>query len=182
MEELLIDNQNSSNLNEDTLKLDQCNDSRQHILFQLANVCFLLSFLATNGRTGMLFMRASLIVGFLLFSTFAWNVICAPGVFSWSFSFMITNFAQTLYLLYSMREVEFPSKEMEDAYEALFEPMKIKRILFKKLISSEYSCQIGTLHAGEAYAMQGLTRTDRLGLLLCGRSVFRWFTEIEWNV
>jgi len=36
------------------------------------------------------------------------------------------------------------------------------------MVSSDFA-QIMSLHAGEAYAMQNLTRTDRLGLLLSGK-------------
>lgn len=32
--------------------------------------------------------------------------------------------------------------------------------------------QIMSLHAGEAYAMQNLTKTDRLGLLISGKVSF----------
>ena len=45
---------------------------------------------------------------------------------------------------------------------------QVPRLLFRKLVSSEYA-QLVTLHAGEAYALQNLTRTDRLGILLAGR-------------
>lgn len=43
------------------------------------------------------------------------------------------------------------------------------RIQFKKLVSEEFA-QVVTLHIGEAYALQNLTKTDRLGLLLTGRA------------
>lgn len=36
------------------------------------------------------------------------------------------------------------------------------------MVSSEFS-EIMSLHAGEAYAMQNLTKTDRLALLLSGK-------------
>lgn len=139
----------------------------QHVLFQLANTCFCVSYLAPNGRYGILFLHALLILGFLLNSTWAWNVICAPDMFSWSFSFMILNMAQTMFLLYTMRQVKFP-RELEDIYVLMFQPLQVPRLLFKKLVSLEYA-QICNLHAGEAYAMQNLTKTDRLGLLIAGK-------------
>ncbi|CAN8018909.1 unnamed protein product [Ixodes persulcatus] len=139
----------------------------QHVLFQLANTCFCISYLAPNGRYGNLFLHSLLILGFLLNSTWAWNVICAPDMFSWSFSFMILNMGQTLLLLYTMRQVKFP-RELEDIYVLMFQPLQVPRLLFKKLVSLEYA-QIMNLHAGEAYAMQNLTKTDRLGLLIAGK-------------
>jgi hypothetical protein len=36
------------------------------------------------------------------------------------------------------------------------------------MVGAEFA-QVMSLHAGEAYAVQNLTRTDRLGLLLCGK-------------
>lgn len=39
---------------------------------------------------------------------------------------------------------------------------------FKRLVSPEFAT-IMSLHTGEAYAMQNLTRTDRLALLLSGK-------------
>lgn len=78
----------------------------QHVLFQLANTCFCISYLAPNGRYGTLFLHALLILG-------------------------------------SSSAVQ-------------------------ELVSLEYA-QICNLHAGEAYAMQNLTKTDRLGLLIAGK-------------
>ncbi|XP_064488209.1 popeye domain-containing protein 3-like isoform X1 [Ornithodoros turicata] len=139
----------------------------QHILFQLANTCFCVSYLTPNTRYGILFLHALLILGFLLNSTWAWNVVCAPDMFSWSFTFMLLNMAQVLYLLYTMRQVKFP-RELEEIYQLMFQPMQVPRLLFKKLVSLEYA-QLMSLHAGEAYAMQTLTKTDRLGLLITGK-------------
>lgn len=45
---------------------------------------------------------------------------------------------------------------------------QVSRLQFKRMVNSEFA-QIMSLHAGEAYAMQNLTRTDRLGLLLSGK-------------
>lgn len=36
------------------------------------------------------------------------------------------------------------------------------------MVNADFA-QIMSLHAGEAYAVQNLTRTDRLGLLLSGK-------------
>lgn len=42
------------------------------------------------------------------------------------------------------------------------------RHLYKKLVSADY-CTLGTLHEGEVYASQGISKIDRLGLLISGR-------------
>ncbi|KAG1650149.1 Popeye domain-containing protein 3 [Nymphon striatum] len=139
----------------------------QHTLFQIANACFCISYLSPSGRFGILVLHSFLILGFLLFSTWAWNIICAPDIFSWNFCFMLINMGQTLYILYTMRKVKF-MPELEDAYSTLFKPVQVSRLLFKKLVGIEYG-QVVSLHAGEAYAMQDVTRTDRLGLLISGK-------------
>lgn len=46
--------------------------------------------------------------------------------------------------------------------------MQLSRLQFKRMVSAEFA-QIMSLHAGEAYAVQNLTRTDRLALLLSGK-------------
>lgn len=139
----------------------------QHILFQLANICFVIGYSSTCSKKGVVFMHCWLIIGFILFSAWAWNVICAPDIFTWSFSFMLMNLAQVVHLLYQLRPVKF-DPELEEVYHALFEPFKITRLQFKKMVSLDFA-QIMSLHAGEAYAVQNLTRTDRLGLLLSGK-------------
>nr|CAD7261241.1 unnamed protein product [Timema shepardi] len=140
---------------------------QQHVLYQMANAVFFMSYVAPSSTHGVIFMHASLIIGFALFSFWAWNVICAPDVFSWNFSFMFLNLAQLVYIIYQMRPVKF-DPELEEAYQALFYPFKGSRLQFKKMVSFEFA-QIMSLHAGEAYAIQNLTCTDRLGLLLSGK-------------
>lgn len=153
----------------DTLDAIPCPHGHQpqHVLYHLANVCFVISYLAPNTKPGMLFMHILLIFGFLLFSTWAWNVVCAPDVFSWNFFFVLLNMGQTLYILYTMRQVKIPV-ELEDIFQSVFQPLQVSRLTFKKLVSPEYA-QMMSLQPGEAYAMQGLTKTDRLGLLVQGK-------------
>ncbi|CAD6234154.1 GSCOCG00007598001-RA-CDS [Cotesia congregata] len=139
----------------------------QHILFQLANFCFVLSYSAPSSKKGILFMHSVLIIGFILLSGWAWHVICAPDIFSWNFAFLVLNIGQLVYIVYQMRPVHF-DPELEEVYHTLFYPFKVSRMQFKRLVSPEFAT-IMSLHAGEAYAMQNLTRTDRLALLLSGK-------------
>lgn len=60
----------------------------------------------------------------MLFSVWAWNVICAPDVFTWNFAFMLMNLAQVFHILYQLRPVKF-DPELEEAYHTLFEPFKV---------------------------------------------------------
>ncbi|ENN77422.1 hypothetical protein YQE_06247, partial [Dendroctonus ponderosae] len=123
--------------------------------------------------------------GLMLFATWAWNIICAPDVFTWNFAFMLMNLAQVFHIVYQLRPVKF-DPELEEVYHTLFEPFKVEtlfnlgsfarwymlqmsRLQFKRMVGPDFA-QIMSLHAGEAYAVQNLTRTDRLGLLLSGKA------------
>lgn len=63
----------------------------------------------------------------------------------------------------------------------VFHLPQVPRLLFKRLVSVEYA-QVLSLHAGEAYAMQNLTRTDRLGLLLSGKVIAGMISRREGSV
>ncbi|XP_075232418.1 popeye domain-containing protein 3-like isoform X2 [Lycorma delicatula] len=112
-------------------------------------------------------MHSLLIIGFMLFSVWAWTIVCAPDVFIWNLCFTFLNAFQLVFVVYQMRPVKF-DPELEEVYHTLFRPFKVSRMQFKKLVGTDFA-QIMSLHAGEAYAMQNLTRTDRLGLLLTGK-------------
>ena len=62
--------------------------------------------------------------------------------------------------------------DLEIIYADLFAPMSISRVQFQKLMSvkvlGEYP-KVLNLHSGECYAIQDMTKTDRLAMLLKGR-------------
>ncbi|KAK9503264.1 hypothetical protein O3M35_011939 [Rhynocoris fuscipes] len=149
--------------------LGWCDEWRtpQHFIFQLANACFLFSYSVPSTKKGIIFMHALLVLGFFIFSAWAWIIVCAPDIFFWNLSYTFINLCQLVFLLYQLRPVKF-DPELEEAYHTLFAPFKVSRIQFKKLIGNEMA-HIMSLHAGEAYALQNLTRTDRLALLLAGK-------------
>lgn len=65
------------------------------------------------------------LAGFMLYSVWAWHVICSPDAFSWNFGFVFLNLAQLVYLVYEMRPVKF-DPELEEVYHTLFEPFKVR--------------------------------------------------------
>lgn len=138
-----------------------------HYLFQLANSLLLIGLFAPDGKRGILFLHGFFVLGFLLLSVWSWVILCAADFFSWNFSFMLINAVQAVFLMYNIRPIKF-CDELEELYIAMFQPMNIPRHLFKKLVSSHY-CTLTSIHEGETYATQGISKTDRLGLLLCGR-------------
>lgn len=147
---------------------ERCNEAlgSQTILYSAAFMFFIVSFLAPCGKYGMLFLHSFLIIAFILLCVWSWSVACSNEIFAWNVACVIVNVGKVLYLLYSMRQVRF-AKEFEDIYRMLFEPLHVTRFLFKQLVSAEYG-QSMVLQAGEAYAMENVTKTDRLGLLISG--------------
>lgn len=57
-------------------------------------------------------------------------------------------------------------------YYTILNVIKVTRLQFKRMVSPDFA-HVMSLHAGEAYAMQNLTKTDRLGLLLSGKVSLR---------
>jgi hypothetical protein len=70
--------------------------------------------------------------GFLLFCTWAWNIICAADIFTWNLLFMFLNVGQLIYIVYQMRPVNF-DEELEEAYQTLFYPFKVR--IIEKIIT-----------------------------------------------
>eukprot|EP00096_Caligus_rogercresseyi_P006048 TRINITY_DN22203_c0_g1_i1.p1 TRINITY_DN22203_c0_g1~~TRINITY_DN22203_c0_g1_i1.p1 ORF type:complete len:330 (+),score=136.76 TRINITY_DN22203_c0_g1_i1:197-1186(+) len=141
----------------------------QDLLFHVSYGLLALSYAFPNsGRLGRLLLHAGLGVAFLLLSSWAWNVLCAPEVFAWNFSFILLNIGQLLYILYQMRPIKFPS-EIETLYGSLFEPLRVPRSAFEKLIAPDVA-KIEELHSGECYAIKDLSKTVRLSILLTGRA------------
>ncbi|ELT88986.1 hypothetical protein CAPTEDRAFT_168328 [Capitella teleta] len=141
-------------------------ETPNHLLFQVGHAALLIGLMAPHGRRGLLVFHAILLIGFLLLSTWAWVVLCAPDMFSWNFTFALINCIQSVLILYQLRPIRF-SPELEEVYESIFLPFKVSRHQFKKLISADH-CSVMTLHNGEAYATQEVTKTDRLSLMIKG--------------
>ncbi|KAK7108629.1 hypothetical protein V1264_016328 [Littorina saxatilis] len=137
-----------------------------HVLFQLACALLAAGLLAFDTPYGALLLHFLFFLGYLLMSVWSWVILCAPDFFSWNFAFLLLNGGQTMSLLYSIRPVRF-CRELEDVYTNIFQPLKVPRSLYKRLVGAEY-CTLMTLNEGEHYATQSITKTDKLGLLITG--------------
>lgn len=140
----------------------------QHWLFNTAHLFFFISYALPTNRYGLICMHTFLIVGFSFLSSWAWRVACAPDIFIWNLFFISINLFQLIYVLYQSRPVKF-DPDFEEVYTNLFEPFKVSRLQFKKLVNDQV-IKTQTLQPGEAYAVQNITRTDRLALLLTGKA------------
>ncbi|KAL5009895.1 hypothetical protein ScPMuIL_012200 [Solemya velum] len=137
-----------------------------HILFQLANAVITIGLLAPNGKHGILFLHSTFVLGFLFLAVWSWVILCAPDFFSWNFAFLLINVIQMFVMMYSIRPIKF-NEEFEALYQTSFKPLKVPRHIYKKLVCSDY-CSVNTLHEGDIYAGQAISKTDKLGLLLSG--------------
>ncbi len=161
----------SSNATADTATCDGSDSSAEDAFFHASNVFLALAFAFPNTSYGQVVMHSLLIVGYLIHSTWAWNVICAPDIFTWYFGHMLLNCGQLLYVLYQLRPIYF-DPALDDVYEQLFRPLQITRLQFRRLVvgvGGGDGPQIVRLHAGECYAVENMTKTDRLALLVSGR-------------
>ncbi|KAK3773364.1 hypothetical protein RRG08_023244 [Elysia crispata] len=137
-----------------------------HVLYHLANVMLCIGLMVPDSSYGALLLHGFMFLGYLLMSVWSWVILCAPDFFSWNFAFLLLNGVQTLSLMYSVRPVKF-CDEIEAVYVSLFLPLRVSRHLYKRLVCPEF-CTLMTLHEGETYATQSVTRTDKLGLLISG--------------
>ena len=136
------------------------------ILFQSACICFLIAYLVPSGKYCILFMHSILALAHLLVIIWIWKVcFTIPSLLVWCLTFLGVDTARVLYHLYTNRPVKF-SKELNDIYKTLFGSINVPRPTFEQLISQG---KVMSLHAGEAYAMERLTTTDRLSLLITGK-------------
>ena len=139
----------------------------QHVLFQLANLCFAISFLApSNFKHHPLFLRTVVTAGFLFLVLWAGIIVCLPDVFGWNLGFMLINIAYVAHILYTYYPVKF-NPELEEVYNKMFKPFKVSRYMFKELISH------GNVHdqrKGEAYATEEETVCgEKVSILISGR-------------
>ncbi|XP_069689833.1 popeye domain-containing protein 3-like isoform X1 [Periplaneta americana] len=139
-----------------------------HVYFQLANTFFFLSYLAPNGMYGILYLRCTLLVGCAFFALWGWAVLCCFDAFLWNATFVGINLIHVCILLYYLRPVKF-TREVEEVYLALFQPLKVTRHQFKKVLNCMK--MIRQLKYQEVYAQEKVTKVDSLSLVLSGKLV-----------
>ncbi|XP_037029954.1 blood vessel epicardial substance isoform X2 [Bradysia coprophila] len=139
-----------------------------HLYYQLGNAFFFLAFVAPHGSYGMLWLRCSLVVGCILLTMWGWIIECSADVVLWSSIFLATNLVYLVVLLCRLRPVRF-EKEIESIYSSLFQPLRVSRYQFKKILS----CMklIRSLRYQEVYAQEKVSKIDSLSLVLSGKLV-----------
>lgn len=147
----------------------QCNDwqDAQHALFQLANLCMVISFLTPSSfKYHMFFLRFMMSLGFIFFVLWAGFVICMPDVLAWNGAFFLVNLGFVIYLGYHVLPARY-NKDLEDLYIKIFKPLKITPDEFRDL---SVLAELDILTKGSVYAREKVTCCGRkLSILLKGR-------------
>lgn len=90
-----------------------------HIFFQVANICFLLSFLAPHTPSGLVWLRVALMLGCAFSAAWAWTVECYLDAVLWNGAFILINFVYFAVHFYLIRPIKF-NKEIEEVSSFLF--------------------------------------------------------------
>lgn len=92
--------------------------------------CITVVFVVLHCVTRDLFSNRHMIFvsGYLLYSAWAWNVVCAPTLFAWILILVLLNTGQVLYITYQLQPAKF-SKYLEYVYETLFLPIQVFAIM-----------------------------------------------------
>ncbi|XP_055709636.1 blood vessel epicardial substance isoform X3 [Phlebotomus papatasi] len=139
-----------------------------HLYYQLGNALMAVAFLAPGGPYGQLWLRSVLVIGCVLMAMWGWLVECTVDAFIWAIVFLVINFIHVIVLLFRLRPVKF-EKEIESVYAALFQPLRVSRHQFKKVLN----CMklVRSLKYQEVYAQEKVTKVDSLSLVLSGKLV-----------
>ncbi|KAL5010286.1 hypothetical protein ScPMuIL_012591, partial [Solemya velum] len=146
-----------------------CHDwqDAQHALFQLANLCMVISFLTPSSfKYHMFFLRFMMSLGFIFFVLWAGFVICMPDVLIWNGVFFLVNLGFVIYLGYHVLPARY-NKDLEDLYVKIFKPLKITPDEFRDL---SVLAEMDILTKGSIYAKEKVTCCGKkLSILLKGR-------------
>lgn len=139
----------------------------QHYLFQLANLCLILSFLIPNRfRHHPLCLRLFLGLGYLFFSLWSGLIVCMPDVLGWSAAFFLVNLLYFCYIGYRILPSR-ANKHLDELYKNLFEPLQVSKMEYDCLVKQGF---IHELERCDQYATEGITRCgQRTSILVKGR-------------
>ena len=143
--------------------------SSQHALYQLANFCFVVAFLAPNTLSfHCLILRSLLCVGSFCLVLWSGIISCYPDILGWCIANFFINLFFLVLAIYKNFPVRFDPK-LEQLYLKTFFPMKMTRTQFKELTRTG---QLRQLPGGALYASEGSTTAgEKLSVLLTGRLV-----------
>ncbi|XP_074102883.1 popeye domain-containing protein 3 isoform X3 [Cotesia typhae] len=123
---------------------------------------------APSGIHGVLYLRCTLLIGCAFLALWGWTIVCWFDATMWNGLFVAINFVHVCTLLYRLRPIKF-SKEVEEVYAAVFQPLRVSRHQFKKVLNCMKA--IKPLKYQQVYAQEKSTKVDSLSLVLSGKLV-----------
>lgn len=84
-----------------------------HVFFQVANIFFLLSFLAPHTPGGVIWMRVGLVLGCTFLGLWGWSIECYLDAVLWNGAFIVINFVYFSVQFYLLRPIKF-HKDIEE--------------------------------------------------------------------
>lgn len=144
-------------------------DLGSHPYYLAASTLFLLAHaVPATSPLGLLFLRVAAAAAASLAANWFWAALCSIDGVVWNAGLAVINIFHSIVLLVRLRPVRF-SKEVEEVYEALFQPLRVSRQQFKKVLSCMK--MIRQLRYQEVYAQEKVTKVDSLSLVLSGKLV-----------
>eukprot|EP00794_Sanderia_malayensis_P017687 gene17687-19455_t len=135
-----------------------------HFLFQLANICLVISYFVPDTMNGLFMLRCSLGSSGLFFALWGWLILCAPDTFIWNIAFMVFNYAHFIYLLVKIKRPRKFSTECETVFVELFEPLGVQRYQFHSLAKKSFVLKLNS----EATFAKTDTPVNETSILLSG--------------
>lgn len=137
-----------------------------HYLFQLANICLVVTYFAPpNSLNGLFLLRLSLALAGIFFGVWGGLIICALDTCIWNILFAIGNIIHMCYIFFKIRPRKF-DEENEQLYTTVFEPLGVKRFQYNRLARIG---RVNIILRNECYATQNEPVKEQLGFLLRGR-------------
>uniref|UniRef100_A0A2M4BKH1 Putative blood vessel epicardial substance n=2 Tax=Anopheles marajoara TaxID=58244 RepID=A0A2M4BKH1_9DIPT len=140
----------------------------EHLYYQIGHGLFLIAFLGPNSVYGVLWLRCFALAGCVLMLLWGWLVACSFDVIGWFSLFLAVNALYAIVLGCRLRPVKF-DKEIESVCVSLFEPLRVSRYQFKKVLNCMK--MVRSLKYQEIYAQEKVTKVDSLSLVLSGKLV-----------
>ncbi|XP_050428624.1 blood vessel epicardial substance isoform X2 [Adelges cooleyi] len=142
------------------------NHSYYHLSHAIMFICYMLPFGPPSQL--ILFIRIALTTATAIMALWARNVQCWVDSLWWNSASCIVNLIYVFVLFYQLRPIQF-TDELEQVYRSLFQPLKVSRMQFKKIISCMK--MVRPLKTLEIFAEEKVTKVDSLSLVLSGKLV-----------
>ena len=108
-----------------------------HLLFQIANICFVLTyFINPTSKFGLLKLRFVLMVAAFSFGFWGGFILCSLDTMIWNFGFAFGNGIHFIYLTIRiiLKKFHGDETEYETIYTCLFKPIGVGRYQYKELL------------------------------------------------